>query len=132
MNPTDRPSYGDVERWRDAVAMDTGGYSVPLNEALLRVCELAAKWGYEQATNFKPDWANYQQGKEDGKAEALEQVTDEEPVGFDKGMTIRQWYAGLALQGMLSNSTLLTTEISQIAKETFAMADAMIAEGSKQ
>ena len=52
-------------------------------------------------------------------------------IGGHNGMTLRQWYAGMALQGMLSSNVRLGLEdIKKIYAETaFRLADAMIAEG---
>ena len=42
------------------------------------------------------------------------------------GRTRRQWYAGLAMQGFLANQNLTTTDMEQIAREAWAMADALL------
>lgn len=55
------------------------------------------------------------------------------------GMTLRQWHAGLAMQGMLCNGFIphmvkpegSVSQSYNYAQAAFAMADAMIAEGSK-
>ena len=50
-------------------------------------------------------------------------------------MSLRQWYAGMALQGMLaSDSSIDRTEVNKArwAKVAFAFADAMITEGEKK
>lgn len=45
------------------------------------------------------------------------------------GMTLRQWYAGLAMQGMFSNSRLnIDKSCAHVSKLCFAQADALIAE----
>ena len=53
-----------------------------------------------------------------------------------KGTTLRQWYAGLAMQGYLSRNAICIPDDEQfdatVSKWAFEMADAMIAEGSKQ
>jgi hypothetical protein len=53
------------------------------------------------------------------------------------GMTLRQWYAGLAISGLVGASHGLPIGESNVynnvtlAKVAFAIADAMIAEGEK-
>ena len=47
------------------------------------------------------------------------------------GMTLRQWYAGLAMQGLLTGgyaSMVTTKNIKDIKEVAFLMADAMLAE----
>lgn len=44
------------------------------------------------------------------------------------GVSRREWFAGMAMQGICSNPTTETTA-SELAKYSYAMADAMIAEG---
>ena len=44
-----------------------------------------------------------------------------------KGMTLRQWYAGLAMQSLLLDSSSLES----IATLAYQQADAMLLEGSK-
>lgn len=65
------------------------------------------------------------------------------PTGYpfpDSGMTLRQWYAGNALVGLVVAAELDAQEDvaaryvntrEGLAKRAFAFADAMIAEGSK-
>lgn len=48
------------------------------------------------------------------------------------GMTLRQWYAGLAMQGMLACPVQPQSGPDMFARDAFAMADAMLAEGNKQ
>ena len=45
------------------------------------------------------------------------------------GLSVRQWYAGMALSGMLSK--LGPTHTDSVTKWAFEYADAMIAEGEK-
>lgn len=56
-------------------------------------------------------------------------------------LTIRQWFAGVALQGLLANKDYLVhiggqyanqNTVSVIAEQSFEMADAMIKEGEKK
>jgi hypothetical protein len=56
--------------------------------------------------------------------------------GFARDMTLREWYAGLAMQGMLSNEKLhkqiLEAGQSWIEESAWAVADAMLkARGAK-
>ena len=39
------------------------------------------------------------------------------PIGFNEGMTLRQWYAGLAMQGILANpdTKYSNWEVAEIA-----------------
>ena len=55
-------------------------------------------------------------------------------AGFPlSGMTLLQWYAGQALAGMLSNSSVIPTGGNKaIATAAFDQAAAMIAEGEKR
>lgn len=46
------------------------------------------------------------------------------------GLTKREWYAGLAMQGMLSDNNF-DFPAEDIARVAFEMADAMLAEGDK-
>jgi hypothetical protein len=47
------------------------------------------------------------------------------------GMTLRQWYAGQALMGMIAGSQGLNITLEQFSQQSFALADLMIAEGNK-
>ena len=44
--------------------------------------------------------------------------------GFAKDMTLRQWYAGLAMQGFIANGAIALYE--EIADEAVVLADAML------
>ena len=48
-----------------------------------------------------------------------------------EGLTIRQWYAGLALQGLYHVPAFWMANIDDYAQKAFQTADAMILEGSK-
>lgn len=51
-----------------------------------------------------------------------------------RGMTLRQWYAGQALAGLIANPNMCPATLEEInhgASRCFDMADAMIAEGGK-
>jgi len=48
-----------------------------------------------------------------------------------QGMTLRQWYAGLALQGLYQLPAFRMANLDDYAKKAFQTADAMILEGSK-
>ena len=54
-------------------------------------------------------------------------------VSLRPGMTLRQWYAGMALTGIMGNSNAAFDQPWQAhaAKDAFQLADAMIAEGEK-
>lgn len=52
----------------------------------------------------------------------------EERFIIEPGMTLRQWYAGLAMQVLLMNPN---SSFKEDARKAFEMADAMIAEGGK-
>lgn len=55
-------------------------------------------------------------------------------VAHMTGVTLRQWYAGMALQGIEASqgngNHFISTE-EKIAARAFALADAMLAEGAK-
>ena len=53
---------------------------------------------------------------------------DDAHVGY-VGMTLRQWYAGMAMQGILAGYP--KTPSDKIIRSSFLMADAMITEDSK-
>lgn len=56
----------------------------------------------------------------------------EERFIIEPGMTLRQWYAGLAMQGTIASQTPdESIDPEMCAKWCFEVADAMIAEGSK-
>lgn len=48
--------------------------------------------------------------------------------GHNTGMTLRQWFAGMALQGALSRG-VEGVEVERIASDSFLMADAMVQAG---
>ncbi len=51
----------------------------------------------------------------------------------NEGMTLRQWYAGQALAGLMSlNAECYRVSMPACAKDCYAYADAMIAEGGKE
>ena len=47
------------------------------------------------------------------------------------GMTLRQWYAGMAVQGLCADSKVLDKP-SGFARASFAIADAMLAHEAKE
>jgi hypothetical protein len=48
-----------------------------------------------------------------------------------QGMTLRDYFAAKAMQGMLSASNPILTKIADIAEGAYEIADAMLAERSK-
>ena len=55
---------------------------------------------------------------------------NEQKVDINEGMTLRDYFAGQALQGMLSNTDIdfFATGYEYYAKEAYRLADAMLAE----
>jgi len=51
---------------------------------------------------------------------------------MQRGMTLRQWYAGKALQGIVSNPGCVGQKPEILSELAFVTADAMIAEGNKE
>jgi hypothetical protein len=43
-----------------------------------------------------------------------------------KGMSLRDWFAGMAMQGLLSNPEVIDPDMKDLATDSFAVADAMI------
>jgi len=52
-------------------------------------------------------------------------------VSWQTGMSYRQWLAGMAMQGMLSNPDVSLSTVELLARESLTFADAMIAEQKK-
>ena len=58
--------------------------------------------------------------------------TDDPGTEFDRGMSLRDWFAGMALQGMLANTTITQAVAdnnlgsSYVAGQAFHAADAML------
>jgi len=50
----------------------------------------------------------------------------------EKGISRRDWLAGMAMQGMVANPTNNRLDDERIARETYRMADAMIAEADRK
>jgi hypothetical protein len=46
-------------------------------------------------------------------------------------MTLREWYAGLAMQGLIANQILGTNDAESIAHMAFDQADEMIKRGEQ-
>jgi len=66
--------------------------------------------------------------------EALDIPTREARNREYRGMTMRQWYAGLAMMGIICGHEIHATEalaMPNAAERAFRMADAMIAEEKK-
>ncbi len=52
--------------------------------------------------------------------------------GYSEGMTLRDWFAGMAMQGMVAKDTEPSPEqVPIIVKSAYIMADAMLKERSK-
>ena len=47
------------------------------------------------------------------------------------GMTLRDWFAGMAMQGLMSARNPILTKIADITEGAYEMADAMLAERSE-
>ena len=52
-------------------------------------------------------------------------------TGEPTGLTKREWFAGMAMQGILANPSCVFKD-SDLAKAVYDLADAMIAEGEKE
>jgi len=52
-------------------------------------------------------------------------------LGSEKGLTKREWFAGLALLGIMAMNKNPSLKMSEIVSDSYKMADAMIAEGDK-
>ena len=50
----------------------------------------------------------------------------ESRMDVEGGLTIRDWFAGMALQGMNANPSLDKSATKEIAREAYSMADAML------
>lgn len=48
------------------------------------------------------------------------------PIDYNDGMTLRDWFAGMAMQGICANPEIVTTP-AQRARLAFEVADAMVA-----
>ena len=52
--------------------------------------------------------------------------------GYSEGMTLRDWFAGMAMQGMVARDTEPSPErVPIIVKSAYIMADAMLKERNK-
>jgi len=67
---------------------------------------------------------------ENGKQGAFACV-DSQKQYLQEGLTKREYFAGLAMQGMMANQNLTSTENDTIAKWSVDMADALLAELEK-
>ena len=50
----------------------------------------------------------------------------EDRVHYSPGMSLRDWYAGMAMQGMQGNPEYDRNTSSQLAQQSYVMADAML------
>jgi hypothetical protein len=55
-----------------------------------------------------------------------------QPNGHLLGLTKREYFAGLAMQGIMANQNLTSTENDTIAKWSVEIADALLAELEKE
>ena len=74
--------------------------------------------------------------KDDGRSAFPHQAIPSDSAVFgdspgDDGMTLRQWYAGMALSGLLANGPNLVTA-TRVAMEAVEVADELIAELDKE
>lgn len=70
--------------------------------------------------------------KEDGGPAFPRPGWNECPDGCLPGMTLREWYAGQALKGILTmGHTAQELDAKRVAESAFRFADAMIEEGKK-
>ena len=53
---------------------------------------------------------------------------DEDKYGplYHKGMTLRDWFAGMAMQGLLSDGDIRWDNLNQVGVDAYAIADTMI------
>ena len=49
--------------------------------------------------------------------------------GFARDMTLRDWYAGIAMQGLITNTDYDWIQGEKISKIAYSMADAMLKAG---
>ena len=54
------------------------------------------------------------------------------PHGREEGMTLRDWFAGMAMQGLLADRSWQAMTTDQVAGVAYCMADAMLKERSKE
>lgn len=52
--------------------------------------------------------------------------------GHHSGMSLRDWFAGQVVSGMVAGGRGLDISVEQFAKSSYAIADAMIAERNKE
>lgn len=50
---------------------------------------------------------------------------------YSTGMSLRDWFAGQAMQGLIANARLGVATNAAIAADAYAMADAMLAQRAK-
>jgi hypothetical protein len=92
---------------------DTGGFAFPMPEHL-----------FSAAVNEIESM--------DLREETLEKTVDQ-LVSAATGMTLRDYFAAKAMQGIAANQRWnVTNQIDNCAREAYAIADAMIAERNKQ
>jgi hypothetical protein len=53
---------------------------------------------------------------------------DMEPIRYGHGMTIREYFAAAALQGMMANPECNAMAVQDVARNCYRISDAMLAE----
>lgn len=72
---------------------------------------------------------------EAGGGTAFPLVYDDETKGtreIHSGMTLRDWFAGMAMQGLLADRSWEAITINQVAGFAYTLADALLKERSKE
>lgn len=67
-----------------------------------------------------------QQPLDDGGTAFPHTHTSSLRVSWQTGMSLRDWFAGMAMQGLASNPEVSNSNLVSLANESFDMADAMI------
>lgn len=49
-----------------------------------------------------------------------------------RGMTLRQWFAGMAMMGSSANPKIMPMSATEMAEMSYEQADAMLKEGARQ
>lgn len=65
------------------------------------------------------------------EGDKIVEMSDGSKGRFVVGLTKREWYAGMALQGLLARNNVTYTTDDGVAMTAFRFADAMLAESQK-